>query len=167
MPFLLLLVNAAQELERLHLVARTLRQPHEKLFGPVQQAGAEVVLGQREQGLVTLLGCQVRTRNNVLVNTDGAIHFTPASKQITQRKVRFDGLVIDTNHLEKVLQGLVRLLIQQEVQALEVIDIQRWWRILVIALAESTQCPAGRSEQQEQAGQQKGRFSRHRTAADF
>ena len=55
-----------------------------------------------------------------------------------------------------MLQRLVRLLVEQKVEALEVIDIQRRRRALrFISFAEATKRPSCRREQQKQSGEEK------------
>ena len=42
------------------------------------------------------------------------IHFTPSAKQTPEREMRFDGFVVNPDHLEEMFQRLVRLLVEQE-----------------------------------------------------
>jgi hypothetical protein len=58
--------------------------------------------------------------DQVLMDADGAIGFAAAAKQVAQREMQLDGLGIDARRLDEGLDGLVRLLVEQEVQALEI-----------------------------------------------
>ena len=165
LPLFLLLVDAAQRLQRLDLVAGTLRQPREQVLGTIQQAGMEVVFRQRVKRLVSLFRGQVGTRDDVLMNANGPVHFAAATKQAAEREMGFDRLVVDANHLQEMLQGLVGLLVQQEVEAFQVVDIQRRRRLLLVTFAEAAHRPACCRQQQKKPGEQKCRFSRHRTTA--
>ena len=92
--------------------------------------------------------------------------FATAPKQAAQGEVSFNGLVIDAHHLEKVLQRLIRLLVEQEVEALQVVDIE--WRraaFTLLALTEAAKRPTGRRQQEKQSCQEESGFSRHRIAA--
>src|SRR5690606_8141520 len=96
------------------------------------------------------------------------VDFAAAAEQAAQREVRLYGLVIDADHLQEMLQGLVRLLVQKECEALEVIHVERRWGAFpLFTLAEAAECPARGDQQQEQPGKEKGRFSRHRTGAGY
>ena len=166
-PLLLLLVNTSQVFKCLNLVARPLRESCEQFCRAVEKSGSQIVLRQREQRLVPLLGGEIGPRNNVLVNTDCAIHLAPAPEQATQRKVGLDGLVVDPHHFQKVFESLVCLLIEEKIEAFQIVDIERRRWILHIALAPASQRPTGGGQQQEQPCKQKGGFSRHRSMADF
>ena len=82
------------------------------------------------------------------MNADGAIHFAAAPKQASKREVSLDGLVVDPNHVQEMLESLVSLLIEQEVEPLEVVDIQRRRCVFFVAFSESSHGPAGCSQQQ-------------------
>ena len=71
------------------------------------------------------------------------IHFATATKQATECKVSFDRLVVDPNHRQEMFERLVGLLIEQKVKALQIIDIQRWWRIFIVTFAKSSHSPTG------------------------
>src|SRR5690606_4138982 len=101
LPFPLLLVDAAQALQRLDLVARALREAHEKLLGAVQEPGMEIVLRQREQRLVPLLCREVRASDDVLVNANGTVDLAAPPEQAAEREVRLDRAVVDAHHLEE------------------------------------------------------------------
>ena len=123
-PVLLLLVDLEQELERGLLVAGAL-QLEEHLLGAIQQAGLEVVLRQLVQGSQALLSGEVGTIDQVLVHADGAFHFPAPAEQAAQGKMQLDGLGIHLDHLDERLDGLVRLLIDEEVETAKVRRRQR------------------------------------------
>jgi len=97
------------------------------------------------------------------VDADGAVDFPPPAKQAAEREMRFDGLVVDPDHLQEMLERLVGLLVEQEIESLEVVDVERRrCTCLFVALAEAAERPAGRAQQQEEPRQQECGFSRHR-----
>ncbi len=94
--------------------------------------------------LVALLGCEIRARNDVLMDTNCPIYFAATAKQAAKRKVSLNRLVIDPNHAQEMLQRLVGLLVQQKIEAFQIVDVQRWWRVFFVALTKSPDDPAGR-----------------------
>jgi hypothetical protein len=58
--------------------------------------------------------------DQVLMDADGAVGFTAPAKQAAQREMQLDGLRIDARRFDEGLDGLVRLLVEEEVQALEI-----------------------------------------------
>ena len=102
-----------------------------------------------EQRLISGFGRQIRTCDYVLVDPNCAIDLPPAPKQITKGKVRLNRFVVNSHHFEEMFECLVGLFVQQEVQALQIVDIQRRWRVFVIAFAKSTHRPSSCRKQQE------------------
>jgi len=109
----------------------------------------QVVLRQRKQRLVALLRRQIGPRNNILMDSNGAIDLTAPPKQAAQGKVSFYCLVINPDHLEKMFERLVRLLVKKKVEALEIIHVKRRRWIFFIALAETSQRPSCCGKQQK------------------
>ena len=109
----------------------------------------QIVLPQREQRLIALLRCQIGPRNDILMNSNGSIDLSAPPKQTTKGKVSFYRFVINPDHLEKMLKCLVRLLVKKEVEALEIIHINRRRRVFFIVLAEASQRPSCRGKQQK------------------
>ena len=64
--------------------------------------------------------CQVATREQVLVHPHRPVVLATAAKQVAQRKVKFRGVGVVLHGLDEGIDGLVLLLVQQKVQALEV-----------------------------------------------
>ena len=54
------------------------------------------------------------------MHADRALGLAAAAKQIAQGEVQFDRLRIDLHHFDESLDRLVRLLIEQEIEALEI-----------------------------------------------
>ena len=75
LPVAFLFVDATQRVQRLHLVSRTLRQAREQVLRPIEQTCCQVILRERVQCLVALFGGKVRSRNDVLVDTNRSIDF--------------------------------------------------------------------------------------------
>ena len=117
--------------------------------------------------MITLFCSQIRSRDDVLVDANRTVDFAATAEQAAEREMRFDGLVVDPNHLQEVLQGLIGLFVEQEVQAFQIVDIERLWCLNFVTLAETAQRPAQRRQQQEQPCEQECRFSRHQSVAGF
>ena len=83
---------------------------------PGVEAGAQL-----QQGLGALLGLQSRLGDNILVKPDRAIDLAAAPEQVAERHVRFDGVLVDVGEFEKNFDRLVRLLVEQVIQALEIL----------------------------------------------
>src|SRR2546428_436341 len=118
-PVLLLLIDLAQEPERLGAMRRVL-ELEEHLLGAVEQPGLEVVLPELDHRVQPLFPAQVRALEKVAVHADRPLGLPAPAKQAPQRKMQLDGLRIDLDHLDERLDRLVGLLVEQEVQALEV-----------------------------------------------
>ena len=68
-----------------------------------------------------MLELELRARDEVLVNANGTIHLAAASKQVAQGEMRLDRLGLDFEDLEKHLDRLVGPVVEQVVEAAEVI----------------------------------------------
>src|SRR6266700_3096423 len=118
-PVLFLLIDLAQEPERLGAMRRVL-ELEEHLLGAVEQPGLEVVLPELDHRVQPLFPAQVRALEKVAVHADRPLGLPAPAKQAPQRKMQLDGFRIDLDHLDERLDRLVGLLVEQEVQALEV-----------------------------------------------
>ena len=96
------------------------RQSAVRGLGAVEQPGLHEVLRQRMLGPVVVAGLEVAALQQVLVHTHGAFEFAAAPKQVAQRKVQFGGVGVVLHRFDEGIDGLVLLLIQQQVQAREV-----------------------------------------------
>src|SRR5262245_9843524 len=67
LPFLLALVNRDELFERGLGQCRAVAELAEELLRAVEQAGAQIVLGEREQRLMPLRFVEVRARQQILV----------------------------------------------------------------------------------------------------
>ena len=110
-------IKLAQCLRRTHV---HLHEIGEQGFGAIQQAGAHVVLAQREHRLGLLLVAERVAGNQALVQADRAIDFTAAAEQMAERELGFDRVLVDLGDLQEQLDGLVLLLVEQVVEAAEV-----------------------------------------------
>ena len=63
---------------------------------------------------------EVGAVHQVLVDADGTVEFAASAEQGTQSEMQLQGVRVHLGHLQKCLDGLVGLLIEQIVQALEV-----------------------------------------------
>src|SRR5258706_7315046 len=118
-PILFLLENLQQELETLLFVECAL-QLGEQLFRPVQQPRLQIVLCKFVQRRHLLLGHQIRPLEQVFVHADGALHFAAAAEQAAECEVQFYSLRIDLYDLDKGLDSLVGLLVEEEIESLEI-----------------------------------------------
>jgi hypothetical protein len=60
---------------------------------------------------------QVAARQQVLVHPHGALVFAAAAEQVAQREVQLGGVGVVLDRLDEGVDGLVLLLVEQEVQA--------------------------------------------------
>ena len=58
--------------------------------------------------------------DQVLVHADGAFGLAAPAEQVAECEVQFDRLGIDLGHFEEGIDGLVRLLVEQEVETLKI-----------------------------------------------
>src|SRR5690606_3544304 len=91
----------------------------------VQQTGLEKVLPQFAKRLQAMIFADVLTIDQQLMDTDRAIGLTAAAEQAAEGEVQLDGLWIDAHRLDEGVDGLVRLLVEQEVEAAQVGARQR------------------------------------------
>src|SRR5882672_6643463 len=118
-PVLLLLVDLEQEFQRLGAVRRAL-ELGKHLLRAVEEPGLQVVLPQLDHRVQALLPAQIGTLEQVAVHADRALGLAAAAEQAPQREVQLDGLRVDLDHLDEGLDRLVRLLVQQEIEAFEI-----------------------------------------------
>ena len=113
------LVDRQQREQGLALVGGAL-QLAQRFLRAVQQAGLEEVQRQRVLRAVAVGAAQVAAREQVLVHAHGTLVFAAAAKQVAQREVQFRGVGVVLHRLDEGVDGLVLLLVQQEVQAAKV-----------------------------------------------
>ena len=92
----------------------------EHRLGAIEQARAHVVLAQREQRLHLLLVAQVRALHQGLVQADRAVDFAAAAEQVAERDLGLEGVLVEFGDVQEQLDRLVRLLVEQVVQAAEI-----------------------------------------------
>src|SRR2546427_1454386 len=118
-PVLFLLIDLEQELQRLGTVRRTV-ELEKHLFRAVEKPGLEIVLPQFDHRVQPLLPAQIRTFEQVPVHANRPLGLAAAAEQAPQGEVQLDRLRIDLDHLDKDLDRLVGLLVQQKIEALEI-----------------------------------------------
>src|SRR5712691_8160313 len=118
-PVLLLLIDLEQEFQRLGAVRRAL-ELEKHLLRAIEEPGLEVVLPQLDHRVQPLLPAQIRALEQVPVHADRALGLAAAAEQAPQGEVQLDRLRVDLHHLYERLDRLVRLLVEQEVEALEI-----------------------------------------------
>ena len=92
----------------------------EQAFGTIQNPGFQIILRQFEDRLLAFVVIQIGPVHQVVVHAQRAIHFAATAEQTAQRKVQFDSLRIDLDHFDESFDGLVLLLVEQEVQPLKI-----------------------------------------------
>ena len=112
-PIFLLLVDLKQATQCRGSMRITIDQLRKKPLGAVQKTGAHVVFTELEQSPGSLLRLKSLLGNDVLVKSDGTIYFAPSTIQISQSHVRFNRVLVNLGELEKYLDGLIRLFIEQ------------------------------------------------------
>ena len=123
-PLLLLLVDAHELAHRRHPVGARRRERLEDLLGAVQHAGLQVVLRERESRLLALARLERLARRDVLVDLDRAVHLAAAAIEAPEREMRLDRVIVQLCCAQEGLQRPVRLLVDQEVHAGEVVAAQ-------------------------------------------
>ena len=83
------------------------------------------------------------------MHADRTLGFTPAAEESTQRKMQFDGLGIDLDRLDEGFDGAVRLLVEQEIEALEIGARQRARFLDDMADIDACRSPAKAEERRE------------------
>jgi hypothetical protein len=120
----LTLVHAAQRRQRARAQTRCLGDLLEQPFGAVEQARAQIVLRQRKQRLLAVLGRKLLARQQVLMDADGALHLAAAAVQRAEREVRLDGVGARIQKLQEHVEGAVRLLGDEVVEACQVVGME-------------------------------------------
>src|SRR5690606_4772828 len=161
LPLALALVDIDQLLERLLRECLTRPELREQRLRSIEKPCAEIVLGEREQRLVTLRLAQPRPRNKVLMHADRAVHLAAAAKQVPEREVRLERLVIDLRHLDEQLERLVRLAVQDEIEAANIVRADGRGRLIVPLAAEPLVGPADARREDQQPREHESCFSRH------
>ena len=118
-PFARTLVDGQQRQPRLVLVARAFELLQCGL-GAVEQAGAQEVLRQRVLGAIAVVAAQVAAAEQMLVHPHGALVLATPPEEVAQREVQLLRVGIVLHRLDEGIDGLVLLLVQQEVEAAKV-----------------------------------------------
>ena len=96
-----------------------------QLLGTIEQAGLEIILCQFIERIEFLRIRQIFALDQVLVHANGTFNLAAPPEQRTQRKMQLDGLRLDLDDLDERFNGLVWLLIEQEIEAFEIGTRQR------------------------------------------
>ena len=132
-PVLLLLIDVDQVRQRLARVHAGPQDLVEQALGAIQQTGFHEVDAELQQRERALLVGEVGAGDEVLVDRDGAIDLATLAKQVAEREMRLDRLAVDLEHLDEDLDGLVGLLVEQVVDALEVVRGEAARRLAPVA----------------------------------
>ena len=154
LPFLLLLVDLAQVLPRLARVGAGLQQALQHVLGAVEQPGLEVVARQLQQRVGLGLVVQVRAGDQVLVQPDGALDLAAPPHQVADHDVGLDRVGVQVDRVDEQVHGLVRLFVEQVVEALQVVPRDRLGGALLQVAPRRP--PAGEGGDRQQQPQQRG-----------
>ena len=124
LPFVLQFVDPAQRIEGDGAQPRHLADLLKQAFGAVQHAGAQIVLGEGEQRLFTMLGRQRSTRQHILMDTDGPLDLAAPAVQRAQGKVSFEGVAVGIHESQEHVQRPVGLLGHEIIETGEIVGMQ-------------------------------------------
>ena len=103
---------------------------------------------------------QIRSRDQVLMHADRAIDLAAAAEQVAERQMRLDRVAVEFGELQEHLDRLVRLLVQQVIQAAEVARRQ----LADAARGASVRCRGGRGPAGQRGDRQQQRDERRKSA---
>src|SRR5690606_35085870 len=89
LPVALLLVDANQIAQRRLALRAFVRQLLEQRLRAIEQAGAEVILGERESRVSAMLVAQRTARDDVFVHANRTLDLAATPIQTPQREMRF------------------------------------------------------------------------------
>ena len=92
----------------------------QRFLGAVQQTGPEVVQRQRVLGTMAVGAAQVAARKQVLMHPNRTLVFAAAAKQVAQCEVQLGRVGVVLHRLDEGVDGLVLLLVEQEIEPTEV-----------------------------------------------
>jgi hypothetical protein len=92
----------------------------EGVFGAIEQPGLQKILTQFKQGVFAFYLGQIIAIQQILMHADRTFGFPATAKQIPEREMEFGGLGIQLDDFDKRIDRLIRLLVEQEIQAAEV-----------------------------------------------
>jgi hypothetical protein len=118
-PFARALVDGKQRQPGLVLVAGAFELLQRSL-GAVEQPGAQEVLRQRVLRAVAIGAAQVAPAQQVLVHAHGPLVFAAAAEEVAEREVQLLCVGVVLHGLDEGVDGLVLLLVEEEVEAAEV-----------------------------------------------
>ena len=102
------------------VLVRGVVQPGKRLFCTIEQAGFEEVQRQGMLRTLALFLADVCAREQMFVHAYGAAVFATSAKKIAQRKMQLGGVRVVLYGFNKGINGLVLLLVEQEIQPFEV-----------------------------------------------
>ncbi len=121
---MLALIHAAQRIERAGAQPRYFAHLLKQRLGPIENTGAKVILRQSKQRLLPMFRGQFLAREEILMNSDGALYLAAPPIQCAQRKMRLDGLRIGIHQLQKHIERPVGLLGDQVIKSRQIVGMQ-------------------------------------------
>src|SRR5690606_35134025 len=161
LPLPLALIDLDQPLERLLRERLARLQLGEQRLGAIEETRPEIVLGQREQRLMTLRLAETGPCDEVLMHANRAVHLAPTAKQMPEREMCLERFVVDLRHLDEQLERFVRFTVQDEIEAADIVGADPRRRSIVPVAAEPLVRPADAGRQDQEPREKERRFSRH------
>jgi hypothetical protein len=163
-PVALQLVNAYEVLERRGGIVAFARELLEQLFGPVVEAGPEVVARELDARGFAMSRVDVLPIDDVLVNLDRAVDLTSPPVQAAQSEVRFDRVVVAGREAQKCLECAIRLVVKQVAEAFEMPPTASRTATPMTQRLHDGPAPADRERPRQRPPEEPTRVSRHRAA---
>ena len=117
LPFVLALVHPAQRIERARAQPRNLAHLLEQPFRAIEQSRAQIILREREQRLLAVLGRKPLARQQILMNADGALDLAAPAIERAECEMGLDGVRIRIHELEEHVERPVGLLGDEIIEA--------------------------------------------------
>ncbi len=124
LPLVLALVYAAQCAERTGAQPRRLGDFLEQSFRAIEHSRPQIILRERKQRLLAMLGRQLIPREQVLMNADGALDLAAPAIQRAEREMRLDRVRARVEKLQKHVERAVGLLGHEIVQPGEIVRME-------------------------------------------
>ncbi len=105
-PVFLDLVDGQQRPLRAERIFARFKRP-EGFLGTIQQTRLQEILAEFEQRVIAFGDWQIGAAKQVLMHANGPVRLSAAAKQVTERKVQFDGFRVELRDFNKGVDGLV------------------------------------------------------------
>ena len=138
-------VDRQQSAQRSEVFARYFGQFSVFGFGPVEKTRGEVVLGKLGKRLRAVRIREVRTIDEMKMQTNRAFEFAPAAEELAEHVMELDQIGIESAYLDENVDRLVGFVVQQERHTPGEVFRQLGLLAALAAIEPATQ-PPGRKE---------------------